>query len=126
MDVGSIIGILLGLGAILVGNALEGGHLSSLFQPTALRIVLGGTIGATMLGVPLKTFIEACKALKDVFLETPDDSARLIDEIADYANKARRDGIISLEPIVEESAEPFLKKAMMMAIDGADSKTMRD
>lgn len=126
MDVGSILGILLGLGAILAGNALEGGHLSSLFQPTALLIVLGGTMGATLLGVPLKVFIEAVKALKTVFLEGKNDSAQLIDEIADYANKARRDGIISLEPLVEESSEPFLKKAMLMAIDGADSKTMRD
>jgi chemotaxis protein MotA len=126
VDLGSLLGIVLGLSAILVGNALEGGHLSALFQPTALLIVVGGTMGATMLGVPLKVFLEAVKALKVVFLESRREPAALIDEIVEYAQKARRDGIISLEPLVEQSHEPFLKKAMLMAIDGADSKTMRD
>jgi chemotaxis protein MotA len=121
-----VFGILLGLGAILVGNALEGGHLSALYQPTALLIVLGGTMGATMLGVPLNVFLAAVKALKDVFLESRREPSTLIDEIVEYAHKARRDGIISLEQVVEQSNEPFLKKAMLMAIDGADSKTMRD
>lgn len=126
MDIGSILGLLLGLTAILAGNALEGGHLSALVQPTALLIVLGGTMGATMLGVPLKVFVEAVKALKDVFMEPRRDPGKLIDEIVEYAQKARRDGIISLELLIEDSSEPFLKKAMLMAIDGADSKSMRD
>lgn len=126
MDVGSILGILLGFTAILLGNAMEGGHLSSLFQPTALFIVLGGTIGATMAGVPLKVFVRAVKALRDVFIESKKDSSQLIDEICEYAHKARRDGIISLEDTIEGSSEEFLKKAMLMAIDGADSKTMRE
>jgi chemotaxis protein MotA len=126
VDLGSILGIVLGFSAILLGNALEGGHLSALYQPTALLIVLGGTMGATMLGVPLKVFLAAMMALKDVFLESKRDAGALIDEIVEYAHKARRDGIISLEQLVEQSNEPFLKKAMLMAIDGADSKTMRD
>jgi chemotaxis protein MotA len=126
VDIGSILGLLLGLTAILAGNAIEGGHLSALVQPTALLIVLGGTMGATMLGVPLKVFVEAVKALKDVFFEPKRDPGRLIEEIVEYAQKARRDGIISLELVIEDSPEPFLKKAMMMAIDGADSKSMRD
>jgi chemotaxis protein MotA len=126
VDIGSIIGLVLGIGAILVGNALEGGHLSALFQPTAFLIVMGGTIGATLFGVPLKVFIEAVKALREVFFESKREPEKLIEEIVEYAQKARRDGIISLEPMVEQSSEPFLKKAMLMAIDGADSKTMRD
>jgi chemotaxis protein MotA len=126
VDIGSILGLLLGIGAILAGNALEGGHLSALVQPTAFLIVMGGTIGATLFGVPLKVFIEAVKALREVFLESRRDPAKLIEEIFEYAQKARRDGIISLEGMVEQSTEPFLKKAMLMAIDGADSKTMRD
>ncbi len=126
MDIGSIIGLVLGIGAILMGNALEGGHLSALFQPTALLIVVGGTMGATLFGVPLKVFIEAVKALREVFLESKREPQKLIEELVEYAQKARRDGIISLEPMVEQSSEPFLKKAMLMAIDGADSKTMRD
>jgi chemotaxis protein MotA len=53
MDKASVLGIGLGVGAILLGNALEGGHLSSLIQPTAALIVVGGTIGATLIGYPV-------------------------------------------------------------------------
>jgi len=126
VDVGSVLGIVVGLSAILLGNALEGGHLGALFQPTALLIVGGGTIGATMLGFPLPVFIKAVKALREVFSEEHRDTQKLIDEIADYAQVARREGMIALERPLEEASDPFLKKALLMAVDGADSKTMRD
>jgi chemotaxis protein MotA len=126
MDVGSLLGIILGLSAILLGNVLEGGHLSSLFQPTALLIVVGGTIGATLLGFPLHVFVKAVRALRSVFLDERRDTGRIIDEIVEYAQKARRDGIIALEDPLERASDPFLRRALMMAVDGADSKTMRD
>ena len=126
MDVGSLLGLLVGLSAILLGNALEGGHLSALFQPTALLIVFGGTIGATLLGFPLPVFIKAVKALRSVFVDDRRDPNRLIDEIVDLAHKARRDGIIALEESLPQASEPFLQRALMMAVDGSDSKSMRD
>ncbi|MET0339367.1 MAG: flagellar motor protein [Polyangiales bacterium] len=126
MDVGSLIGLLLGLGAILVGNALEGGHLSALLQPTALLIVGGGTIGATLLGNPLPVFVRAVKALRTVFIDESRDVDRLITEIVGYAQLARREGIIALEDPLAHASDPFLSRALMMAVDGNDSKTMRD
>ncbi len=127
LDVGSVLGIAIGLSAILLGNLLEGGHLAALFQPTALLIVAGGTTGATMLGFPLPVFVRGIRALRDVFSSPPQhDNGVLIDEIVEYAQKARREGIIALERPLEESREPFLKKALLLAVDGADSKAMRD
>ncbi|MET0286562.1 MAG: flagellar motor protein [Polyangiales bacterium] len=127
LDVGSILGIAIGLSAILLGNMLEGGHLSALFQPTALLIVAGGTVGATMLGFPLPVFVRAVRALRDVFTSPPQqDNNSLIEEIVEYAQKARREGIIALERPLETANEPFLKKALLLAVDGADSKSMRD
>jgi chemotaxis protein MotA len=127
VDVGSILGIVVGLSATLLGNALEGGHLSSLVQPTALLIVVGGTLGATMLGFPLPVFVRAVRALRDVFSHQPQqDEKQLIEEIVEYAQKARREGIIALERPLEDASEPFLKKALLLAVDGADSTTMRD
>jgi chemotaxis protein MotA len=126
MDVGSVLGIVVGLTAILVGNALEGGHLSALVQPTAFLIVVGGTVGATLLGFPLSVFVKAVKALRDVFSDQKRDTRRIIDEIVELGQKARRDGIIALERPLENASEPFLRKALLMAVDGADSKTMRD
>jgi chemotaxis protein MotA len=126
-DVGSVLGIGIGLSAILLGNLLEGGHITALVQPTALLIVVGGTVGATMLSFPLPVFVRAVRALRDVFSQQPQqDNAALIEEIVDYAQKARREGIIALESPLEQANEPFLKKALLLAVDGADSKAMRD
>ncbi|HEX5657103.1 MAG TPA: flagellar motor protein [Polyangiales bacterium] len=127
VDIASILGIAIGLSAILLGNMLEGGHIAALFQPTALLIVVGGTVGATLLGFPLPVFVRAIRALRDVFSSGPQqDNHALIEEIVDYAQKARREGIIALEKPLEESNEPYLKKALLLAVDGADSKSMRD
>ena len=126
LDVGSLLGIAIGCSAILLGNALEGGHLSALVQPTALLIVLGGTLGATMLGFPLPVFVRAVRALRAVFSEDKHDPQRVIEEIVEYAQKARRDGIIALERPIENASNPFLRRALLLAVDGADSKTMRD
>src|SRR5690606_31367514 len=127
MDKASVIGLGLGIGAILLGNTLEGGHLSALLQPTAAIIVVGGTIGATLVSYPFATFLEACRALKLVFLGGgKDDTAELIQEITGLAMKARRDGILSLEDQLPSVQHPFLRRALVMAVDGLDSKTMRD
>jgi chemotaxis protein MotA len=127
MDKASVLGIGLGVGAILLGNALEGGHLSSLVQPTAALIVVGGTIGATLIGYPLATFVHACKAMKDVFFGSEhDDTPALIQEITGFALKARRDGILSLEDQLANVKHPFLRRALVMAVDGLDSKSMRE
>lgn len=126
MDLATVLGLAIGLGCILGGNALEGGHLSSLVQATAAMIVAGGTIGATMVAFPIAAFIKACKDLKGVFFSTPRNLQKLIDEISEYAQKARRDGLVSLEQTVQGASDPFLKKALMMAIDGSDSNVMRE
>jgi chemotaxis protein MotA len=126
LDAGSLLGIAVGCSAILLGNALEGGHLAALVQPTALLIVAGGTLGATMLGFPLPVFVRAVRSLRDVFSEDKHDERAVIEEIVEYAQRARREGIIALEQPIESASDPFLRRALLLAVDGADSKTMRD
>lgn len=126
MDIATILGIVIAMAALLGGNALEGGHLSSLVQPTAFLIVAGGTLGAVITGFPMETFVRALKACKGVFFHKHHDPAKLVDEIAEYAVKARREGIIALESVAPNASDDFLRKALMMAVDGIDSKTMRD
>ncbi|MFO7180315.1 MAG: flagellar motor protein [Pseudomonadota bacterium] len=127
MDKASVIGIGVGIGALLLGNALEGGHVSALLQPTAAIIVVGGTLGATLVSFPLTTFLEACRAFKLVFKGgKKDDTSALIKEITTLAMKARRDGILSLEDQLPSVQHPFLRRALIMAVDGLDSKAMRD
>lgn len=126
MDIATIVGVAIGLIAILGGNALEGGHLDALIQPTAMMIVLGGTIGAVMVGFPMPVFIKGMKAIKSVFLNKKQDPEKLIEEITEYAQKARREGVIALEGVVAQASDPFLTKALMLAIDGTDAKNMRE
>jgi chemotaxis protein MotA len=126
MDLASIIGLVVALGFILAGNAIEGGRVAQIAQPTAAMIVLGGTIGATMLQFPLATFLNAMKSIKGVFLTKPSRDAKLVEEIVGYAATARRDGILALEPLAPKASDPFLVRALMMAIDGADSTAIRD
>ncbi|MBI5537735.1 MAG: flagellar motor protein [Deltaproteobacteria bacterium] len=126
MDIGTILGLLIGVGGILLGNLIEGGKFSQIMQPTAAMIVLGGTIGATMIQFPFRTFIRAVKSVRTVFQEPQSRTGAVIEEIVGYATIARKDGILSLEGIVGKSSDPFLTKALMMAIDGADSTAMRE
>ena len=125
-DLGTIVGLLLAFGLILLGNHLEGGHLSSVIQPTAALIVFGGTFGATMVGFPLDEFIRAMKALGLFFFTKAQDPAKVLAEIVRYAQIARREGIIALEEHVQKAEDPFFKKAFLMVVDGIDSKTIAD
>jgi chemotaxis protein MotA len=126
VDRATVIGLIIGIAGILGGNALEGGSLYSLLQLTAAMVVIGGTMGATMISFPLPVFIKAFKDLRTIFAHKPRDLNALVDEIATYAQQARRDGLVSLEQAVKSASDPFLTKAMMMAIDGSDSKLMRE
>jgi chemotaxis protein MotA len=126
MDLGSILGVVIAVVAILLGNALEGGHIGALVQPTAFMIVTGGTIGATMLGFPLPVFIKAMKSLRYVFAAHAEDKREIVEEIVSLGHRARREGVVALEQPAQSIRDPFLRKALMMAVDGTDSKSMRE
>jgi chemotaxis protein MotA len=125
MDFGTIFGLLIGIGMILGGDLLEGGKISQILQPTAAMIVFGGTLGATMIQFPLRTFVRALKAARTVMIEPRYQAAKLIEDIVGFATIARKDGIVSLENQIPDDTHPFLRRAIMMAVDGADSAAMR-
>jgi chemotaxis protein MotA len=125
MDKGSLFGIVLGLVAVFGGNVLEGGKISQVLNPIAFFIVVGGTLGATMLQFPLSTFLGAVKSFRVVMFPPPSLAPKLIEEIVGYATTARRDGILALESVAPSASAPFLTRALMLAVDGADSNQMR-
>ena len=125
MDKSSLGGIALAVCGILAGLLLEGGNLGQVLQPTAAMIVLGGTIGAVMLQFPLATVLAAFRSLVRVFLERKKDGQAVIQEIVGFAQKARKEGIVSLDRDLEKVDEPFLKKSLMLAIDGTEPQELR-
>ena len=125
MDIASIGGILLAIAGILTGMMIEGGNIAQITQPTAAMIVLGGTIGAVMLQFPLPIFLAACKKMMSVFFTGKHDSEALLKQLVDFATKARKDGIVSLDSDLATVEDPFLKQALMLAVDGTEPGEVR-
>lgn len=123
---GPALGVLVAVGMIIFGNLIEGGHVSSLLNLPAFFIVVGGTIGATLAQFSPASFVLALKAIAGLFKKPSVEPAKLVDEIVDYAQRARRDGILALERVAPNASDPFLAKALMMAIDGADANALRE
>jgi chemotaxis protein MotA len=113
-------------GAILGGQALEGGKIESILQPTAAIIVIGGTFGACLVQFPMAVVIRSFKEVVKVFLEPKVDNKQVIAEIIRFANKARKEGIISLEAESRDASDAFLKRALTMAVDGVEPKILRE
>ncbi|MGH9741966.1 MAG: flagellar motor protein [Candidatus Acidiferrum sp.] len=125
MDKSSFAGLVIALGGILLGLMLEGGKLAQVLQPTAAIIVFGGTIGAVMLQFPLRVVFAAVRHLGKVFFDNSRNPQALIGEIVGYAHKARKEGIVSLDSELEAIQDPFLKKTLMLAIDGTEPQEIR-
>ncbi|MCX8145581.1 MAG: flagellar motor protein [Azovibrio sp.] len=126
MDKISLLGLVVGVGAILTGQVLEGGHIASLAQPTALMIVLGGTLGAVMLQSPFDTFKRGLKMLKWVFVPPRVDHKKLIDQISQWSHVSRREGLLALENFTLQIKDPFLQKGLQLLVDGADPARLRE
>ena len=125
MDKASWGGFALGLGGIVGGLLLEGGHMSQVLQPTAAMIVFGGTLGAVLIQFPLPVVVEAVRRLVDVFIEPRRDPTARIQQLVGFANQARRRGIISLDEELEKVEEPFLKRSLQLAVDGTEPQELR-
>lgn len=125
MDKSSVSGIVLAIGGILAGLLLEGGNLRQILQPTAAMIVFGGTIGAVMLQFPLNVLLNAVRRLGSVFVNPNQDAHSTIERLVGYAQKARREGIVSLDAELEQIEDPFLKKSLMLAVDGTEPQELR-
>lgn len=125
MDIASIGGILLAVIGILAGMMIEGGSIAQITQPTAAMIVIGGTLGAVMLQFPLNIFLAAFKSIAKVFLHKDADGEVILTQLVAFANKARKSGIVSLDADLPTITDPFLKQALMLAIDGTEPSEVR-
>jgi chemotaxis protein MotA len=125
LDKASFIGIVLALGGILAGLLLEGGTMSQVLQPTAAMIVFGGTLGAVMLQFPLPIILLAFRQLGSVFVNPQRNPLAIIGQLVQYAQTARREGIVSLDAELPHIEDSFLKRTLMLAVDGTEPQELR-
>src|ERR1700722_19542261 len=125
MDKASIGGVVLAIVGIVAGLLIEGGNLGQILQPTAALIVFGGTMGAVLLQFPLKTVGASFRRMAYVFRTPRKQSDALIRQLSAFANKARRNGVVSLDSDLPSIQDPFLKRAIMLAVDGTEPAELR-
>ena len=124
-DLGSVGGLILAVGGILGGLILDGGKVNDVKQITAAMIVFGGTIGAVMLTTPLGVLMGAVRRLGSIFFERSQPVAETIESLIGYATQARKQGIVSLEQEASKIEDPFLRKALNLAVDGMEMSQIR-
>ena len=125
MDKGSFAGIFVAMAGIIAGLIIEGGNIGQILQPTAALIVFGGTLGAVMLQFPLRTVMAAFRKSVHAFTPPRKQHNHLIQMLVSFANKARRNGVVSLDSDLQAIQDPFLRQAVMLAVDGTESGDLR-
>jgi chemotaxis protein MotA len=125
VDKASFGGIILALGGVLAGLLLEGGNFGQILQPTAAMIVFGGTLGAVLLQFPLAIILLAFRRLGSVFVNPQRNPQAAIRQLVQFAQKARREGIVSLDAELPQIEDSFLKKSLMLAVDGTEPQELR-
>lgn len=126
MDKISALGLLIGILAIIGGQILEGGHVGSLSQPTALLIVLGGTLGAVMLQSPYATFMRGMRMVKWVWFPPVVNHLQLIQQVSSWSQVSRREGLLALEAVMNQLTDDFARKGLQLLVDGAEPERLRE
>ena len=126
MDLLTILGLITGVAAILFGQHLEGGQLSTLFNAPAMLIVLGGTIGAVMVQTPFRTFMRSINMLSWVFVSPRVNVEAMIEQILEWSRIARKDGLLGLEHIDDSRVDKFAYKGIQLVVDGNEPSNIRN
>ena len=124
-DLGTLIGLFAGITIIVIGILQSGGKLFWFFSFNSILIVVGGTLAATMVNLPLKAVRNLFNILKNVFKGEDYDYVGIINEIVEKAQKARKDGLLSLEADLPNMREGFFKNGIELAINERESSRLR-
>jgi len=126
MDILFIIFTITGFGSVITGFMLEGGHLSGLFAPSALVIILGGTIGATGVSFPREELMEFPKMFKVLIRDDKYDYRALMDRMKAMCVQVRQSGLLSLESQIDQEPDSLMRKGMRLIVDGTSPQYTRE
>jgi chemotaxis protein MotA len=124
LDLSTVLGIGAAFGLMLMA-ILQGGPLTIFINVPSILIVFGGTFGNTLVHYPFSDVFDALNVAKKTILHQETSANSLIVQLMEFANKARKEGILALQGAMEEVHDDFLKKAMQMAVDGQEPETLR-
>jgi len=125
LDLATAIGFLTGFGFLLWGIMLSG-SLETFWDPASITIVIGGTVASTLISFPLKKVLSTMKVVKHAFTSKTQLTNGVISQITDLANIARKEGLLALEEAAEKIDDIFLKKGIMLIVDGTDPELVRN
>ncbi len=125
MDIFSVIGLILATIAIIGGSILKGSGVSALVNPAAFVIVAVGTLASIMLHTPKGTFMHALGLSRLIFKPPMLEPEAVIEKIVGWSNKARKEGLLSLESVVEQESDPFDRKGVQLLVDGTEPELIR-
>ena len=121
MDPGTLVGITLAFGAIMLSVIMEGGNPAAIIAPPALLLVFVGTIGVSMATGTLKDAIGSLSSLPKAITGKVTSPDHAIAIVVEFAERARREGLLALEESAKTIDDPFLRKGIELAVDGTDS-----
>lgn len=126
MDLSTILGIIAGFGALILGFVLEGGSVGSLAGASAAIIVFGGTTGAILTSFPLSDLKNFPKWLRIAFTSQSFGTIDAYKTLILFSEKARREGLLSLEQELENVTDHYTRQGMQLVIDGTDPEITRE
>ena len=125
VDIASFLGLLIAVVLVVLSMILNGSTLANYFHLPSMAMVVGGSFGALMLANSVERILNLPRYINIVFRQRHYPVKEIISQIVMFSNKARREGILSLEEELEVIGEPFLKQAIQLTIDGTDPDTIK-
>lgn len=125
MDIATIVGVISAFG-LVVGAILMGGSLNLFISIPSFIIVVGGTLGATLINYPLRDVLGVFSVAKNAIFSTNISIDELVERFMVYANKSRKEGILALESEIKTVKDVFLKKGVQLSIDGLEPQDIND
>lgn len=124
MDLATLLGLIIGFGMIF-GSIILGNGLGFFIDPMSMMIVMGGTIGATLVAFPLSDVTGLISAMMKAFIYKGDDLSELVPRMVEYAKVARRDGVLALENVAGDTDDPFMRQGVQLVVDGTEPELTR-
>src|SRR3954466_9011070 len=126
MKVSSVIGLVVAIAGLYIGAVMEGSNPMAILAPSAMSIVLGGTLGAVIIGTSFASITNIPKLYMKAFNPDVADLNAKVTELVGYAESARRDGLLALDEVTSTIEDPFTKKGLQLVVDGTDPDLVAD